>query len=465
MTVLLSLLYLSAVQAVTFPNNQCAVVVASRQNMDEVRAYVDEQQLNTEAVTVYPSSNGWLAISVGLVADKQVLVDWKKQGKIPADSFCSNGEKFSLGIPLVTQSKTITKKSFKTQESLTPIFSDQQCALIVAARKTLDEVELFMAENNLPASKITVYPTRNGWYAISVGLINVTDEKSTLLKLKQAAKIPSDSYCTTSKYLQPAVSINRELKNISAEKSAVVTVPVPPKYAFQGHFSDGLALIQQQGLWGFVSQADEVVIPPQYEAAKAFYQGVAIVKQADKFALIDTNGQRLTDFDYTYLQRLTDNTYLAEKNHQVGLIKRDASIVLPIEYDTVESYQDGIIFAVLKGKRYRLKQSERYQRNADYDYIGSFREGLAVVAKNNQWGYINTQGNAVIKPQFEFAAAFYEGRARVKDAGLYGYVNHKGSFVIAAQYTYGSDFSGGKAQVEQAGKFLSIDKNGLLISH
>lgn len=452
-TVILILAWTAAAQAITFSDNQCAVVIASRQTMAEVIDYVKTHQINPKKVTVYPSENGWLAISVGLISDRKILATWKEQGKIPPDSFCSSGEKFLRGTSLLPQKDIIKNEPLP--------FSEQQCALIIAARKTLDEVKIFAAESDLPLNKITVYPTRNGWYAVSVALIDIANEKSLLAKLKNNGKIPSDSYCTAGKYLKTAIDIVKQPKAIKPTQSPVKKIPPqkPPKYAFQGRFSDGLALIKQGELWGFINQNDKAVISPQYEEATAFYNAVAIVKQSGKFALIDTSGKTITPFVYTYLQRLADGLYLVKKDQQVGLINADAEVVLPIRYDYIESVENGHIFAVLKGKRYLLKKVDNYQQNDIYDYIGSFREGLAVVAKDNRWGYINKQGDVVIKPQFAFAAAFHDGLARVKKSGLYGYIDHRGELVIAAKYNYAEDFSHGQAKVEQAGKLLIIKKN------
>lgn len=450
---LMLILWATAAPAITFSDNQCAVIIASRQTMAEVIDYVKTHQINPKKVTVYPSDNGWLAISVGLISDRQILTAWKKKGNIPADSFCSSGEKFLRGVPLLREKNSIQNEPLP--------FAEQQCALIIAARKTLDEVKIFAAENNLSLNKISVYPTRNGWYAVSVALIDITDEKSLLTKLKKDGKVPSDSYCTAGKYLKPAIAIGNQPKVTKPTQAPVKKTPPqkPPKYAFQGSFSDGLALIKQDGLWGFVNQDDKVVIQPQYEAATSFVNGVAIVKQSEKFALIDTGGKAITAFIYTRLQRLAKGIYLVEKEQQVGLINANAEIILPIRYDYIESVENGHIFAILKGKRYLLRKASGYQPDDIYDYIGSFREGLTVVAKDNRWGYINYRGDVVIKPQFAFAAAFHDGLARVKKDGLYGYINRQGELVIAAKYSYAEDFSNGQAKVEQAGKLSIIKKN------
>ena len=47
---------------------------------------------------------------------------------------------------------------------------DENCAIIVASRRSMPEVEEFVAANP-PIDFDTVYSSRNGWLAISAGLV------------------------------------------------------------------------------------------------------------------------------------------------------------------------------------------------------------------------------------------------------------------------------------------------------
>lgn len=79
----------------TIPNGSCAIIVASRNTISEVQAFiVDAKQPIT---TVYQSQNGWYALSVGHVKiemRKAVVENLVDSGNIPVDSFCSTGRSF-----------------------------------------------------------------------------------------------------------------------------------------------------------------------------------------------------------------------------------------------------------------------------------------------------------------------------------------------------------------------------------
>lgn len=458
-------------------DNQCAVIVASRQTMAEVQDYVREKKLNRKTVKIYPATNGWLAIGVAVIDDntaKKTLIKWKKSGKIPSDSFCSSGKKFAQAIALPSPPKKQAPRQTATTndaKSTThkPLFADGQCAVVVASRDSLDAVKAYLAEQHLDPEKTAVYPTSNGWYAISVDVIALQTAKKTLNQLKAKGSIPQDSFCSTGKTFRPAIRLatppvklvstasdNTDNNNAKGNTGKTHTPLVAPKYRFKGRLSDGLALVEKDGKWGFIDAKDSVVIPLRYEAANAFNGGVAVVKQGGKFALINTAGKRLSGFDFERIERFDKDLAIAVKNSKFGFINRQGKTVVPFEYSRVEPFVEGIAFAIKNGKKVLLNRSGDDRIDSDYHYIGTFRQGLAAVEKKGQWGYINRRGQVVIPLQFDFAGSFRQGLARVQQNGRYGYINKQGKMVIAPQFTYAEDFNNGYANVEKDGTKQTI---------
>lgn len=79
-----------------FPHGQCAIVVASRQTIDDARAWIFANRWEDEA-TIYASRNGWFAITVAIVGTDvapTVLERGKSTGVLPRDAYCSAGESY-----------------------------------------------------------------------------------------------------------------------------------------------------------------------------------------------------------------------------------------------------------------------------------------------------------------------------------------------------------------------------------
>jgi hypothetical protein len=101
---------------VGIPNDTCALIIASRATKADVKAYVDENITNTQYVTLYQSNNGWYAIALGFLKDneaKSIVQEWKNNGKIPKDSFCTHGNKFKKEVFLNTYDDYVNNKKIE----------------------------------------------------------------------------------------------------------------------------------------------------------------------------------------------------------------------------------------------------------------------------------------------------------------------------------------------------------------
>ncbi|WP_386683045.1 serine protease [Loktanella sp. R86503] len=69
------------------------------------------------------------------------------------------------------------------------------CAIIVASRQSVPEALNYIRDNAINAD--TIFASRNGWYAISVGTIPNAGSSDFVASLAARATIPPDSYCST----------------------------------------------------------------------------------------------------------------------------------------------------------------------------------------------------------------------------------------------------------------------------
>lgn len=83
-------------EAQVVPVGQCAVIVASRQTMTEAMDFM-RQNGHLTFDSVYQASNGWLAISIGLLPESNAsdaIEGMKGRGIVPADTLCSTGRTY-----------------------------------------------------------------------------------------------------------------------------------------------------------------------------------------------------------------------------------------------------------------------------------------------------------------------------------------------------------------------------------
>jgi len=73
-------------------------------------------------------------------------------------------------------------------------------------------------------------------------------------------------------------------------------------------FSEGLAPVSQNGLWGFIDRTGSIVITPQYSEAHEFQNGFAAVRsvRTGKFGLIDRSGHLVLPAEYNWIVEYRD---------------------------------------------------------------------------------------------------------------------------------------------------------------
>lgn len=94
------------------------------------------------------------------------------------------------------------------------------------------------------------------------------------------------------------------------------------EFSAAGSFSNGLAAVQVDGLWGYIDATGKIVIEPQFAAATAFSaDGYAAVQNAEGlWGYIDKIGAFAIECQYTSAQPFENGYAVVTKNVECGLI-------------------------------------------------------------------------------------------------------------------------------------------------
>ena len=151
----------------------------------------------------------------------------------------------------------------------------------------------------------------------------------------------------------------------------------------ESKFHDGLASMEQNGKWGFVTKAGAFAIAPQYDEVEDFEDGYAKVRIKWKWGVINTKGEYVVELitsESYEIRHLDKGCFVVKKAYdEYGIVSNGKWVVEPI-------YQD----------------------------ISFLREGLIAVKKDDKYGYINLQGEIIIPLQFDRAWDFSDGKASVE---------------------------------------------------
>lgn len=204
------------------------------------------------------------------------------------------------------------------------------------------------------------------------------------------------------------------------------------------------AAVKENGMWGAVNGAGQVVIPISYDRL-----GLSL-SEADeqKEDLLSEEGR--------------DDLIEAEKGGLRGFFTRTGKEVVPISYESRSIWKEGAL--VVRGKDKKIsfyKKDGSLISNAAYDQVSDFENGMAIVKRGATYGYLSLDGKEV-KPVYQEARFFEDGLAAVKEKGRWGVIDMTGRYIVPPTYKdTGAAFKEGRLAVKNKKNLWGyMDKEG-----
>lgn len=192
-------------------------------------------------------------------------------------------------------------------------------------------------------------------------------------------------------------------------------------------FSNGIAAVNNDDMWGFIDKEGNEITPIQYYTPLPFgadFIGEPIpVKLDEKWGYINRNGKIIVPFIYDQAFFFGDKSQIApvRLGEGWGYIDKQGKVIIPIEYDNV-SYilndEDGLLTVKRNGKVGLLDYNGRIIASITYEFINEFNEGFSVVKWDGKYGFIDMHGKVVIPIVFEKVGVFTDGLAIVKKVDI-----------------------------------------------
>ena len=238
-------------------------------------------------------------------------------------------------------------------------------------------------------------------------------------------------------------------------------IEVPLIYETAGEFSEGLARVKQNGLYGFIDTQGNLSIPCKYKDALRFNSGMAAVMDNDTWGFIDTKGTMIIPAEFDYIRSFSEGLAPVKKNGKWGYINTAGKLVVGFIYDIADRFCEGLA-RVKSGEKSGYIHSDGTTAIAfRYDKATDFISGYAVVEIDEKQGLINREGKEIFPCVCEYIALpFRDGITIIKHNGKYGYIDEKGCITINCQYDHAHYFINGKAEVQQGDQRFYIDTSG-----
>ena len=226
-------------------------------------------------------------------------------------------------------------------------------------------------------------------------------------------------------------------------------------------YSNGYAVVINEGKYGYVDHSGNYNIEPTYQYAGAFGRDFGPIQdESGEWYYVDNEGNRRMNYPDDLELEVTKLGYIGNGQYAVGnestvyFANTDGEIVSGPYQDAGayneqravvkkddkwyladvqrNSYRNGVAFAQIQEKYVMLNGDGKTVTTQKYQDAKCFLDDTyAAVEINGLWGFVDNQGKVVIEPVYEDALSFSNGFAAVKKDGLWGYINLEGKMVIS----------------------------------
>jgi hypothetical protein len=183
-----------------------------------------------------------------------------------------------------------------------------------------------------------------------------------------------------------------------------VNMPSSIDFVEDNEFRDGLAMIRNQNMFGYIDRKGNTVVDLKYAEARPFFDKLAAVRISDRWGFIDGKGNVSITPKFISAGNFGNGLAPARANSNLfGYVNKSGDFVISEQFELAEP----------------------------------FSEDRAAVLVDGRWTYIDKNGNMIAEPQFDDVRPFFNGLARVtlqvpvgESIQIHrGYINRSGQYV------------------------------------
>ncbi|MDU4892075.1 MAG: WG repeat-containing protein [Clostridium sp.] len=234
-------------------------------------------------------------------------------------------------------------------------------------------------------------------------------------------------------------------------------------------FSEGVAMVKIDGLYGYVDKNFNVVIPTIYEDGDSFHDGKAKVEKDGYSGIINKNNEVLLPFEYDEIIDYLNKNIFVRKDGKWGILDESYNVICPFQFDQLLS-PNGDYVAMLKDFKCGYIDLDG-NVVVDFNYSSIYHEYFKVNGNETpifitqdgmRFGYIYPEKNISVEPTYDtiYPSPFHEILIIGKD-DKFGFIDLANNVTIAPKYDSSFQFEKeGIALVCENGIYNLIDTNG-----
>jgi hypothetical protein len=176
-----------------------------------------------------------------------------------------------------------------------------------------------------------------------------------------------------------------------------------------GEFIEGLAMVKENGKWGFIDTLGKKLIEIKYDVVSNFTKGAAMVKQGNDFFQVNKKGESISSAKYEAAGVPNNGTFPVQKDGQAGLIDFKGNVIIDFKYNSILYMSEDRVWAAKDGKWGLLDNKGKALTEFIYQGAYDFKDGFARVVLNDKIGVVNKSGKLVVPAEYQSLGSIYKG--------------------------------------------------------
>lgn len=239
-------------------------------------------------------------------------------------------------------------------------------------------------------------------------------------------------------------------------------IAISPAFEDALEFSEGLAAVKKNGLWGLINEQNEWVVQPSFKAIGEHYStgsGIAFKEELapacknNHWGFINKTGEFVIHPIFNEAKCFSEKiaTVKYPERNTWSLINEDGELIRHTNFQLIHPFfegkaaalppNSGWVFINKNGDIIIEYKGSGLMGKKGFETAYSFSDGMALVRPENQYyGYIDTSGKMAIKDIFVEALGFSHGLAAAKKDESWGFVNKNGEWIVEPIYNFVNSF-------------------------
>ena len=242
---------------------------------------------------------------------------------------------------------------------------------------------------------------------------------------------------------------------------------IPQRFEVAHPFSEGLAAVRIEGLYGFIDTTGKIVIAPRFQNAGLFAGEYAEVRLDNASGVVNRSGELVISPRFKRIIPFVGDTFIAEplRDKQRQNPSRDKRLSAFTDLSPFISMKGAGLFHVRRG--WLSGQNLKFER-FDKPERGLIWAGKSVGMHEDLWGLLRSDGTWQVSPRYHHVQQLMETHAVVavmpndapssqqrRDDLRWGAVDRNGKLVVPLKFAHLSYRRGGYGYVHEVKSYKS----------